>query len=166
MKILRCEALVSLGSRGVWLKTWTMRGSPFVHASWGPQTATSAEEAVSTNGDGGVVRRGASAGAGGGSRKVAADHDLLLDHGLAAEHDVLGADQGSFTSYLVAGVLDASLGSVKPSLKTQDVGVKRDKPSRCILLWALASTCWAVGWRKNHLVRDLQCGVQLARWLW
>lgn len=76
----------------------------FVHAPWGPQTATSTEEAVPADGDGRVVRRGTSAGAAGGSCEVTADHDLLLDHGLAAEHDVLGADQGSFAGDLVAGV--------------------------------------------------------------
>lgn len=84
------------------------RGIPLVHPSWGPQTATSAEEAVPADGDGGVGCRGASAGTAGGSCEVAADHDLLLDDGLAAEHDILGADQGSFASHLVAGVLYAA----------------------------------------------------------
>lgn len=86
------------------------RGIPFVHPSWGTQAAASAEEAVPADCDGGIVCRGTSAGAAGGSCEVAADHDLLLDHGLAAEHDILCADQGSFASHLVAGVLDANSG--------------------------------------------------------
>lgn len=112
MKILRREALVSLGRRnwGERGREGRGRGIPFVHAPWGPQTATSTEEAVPADGDGRVVRRGTSAGAAGGSCEVTADHDLLLDHGLAAEHDVLGADQGSFAGDLVAGVLDARAG--------------------------------------------------------
>lgn len=86
------------------------RGIPFVHPSWGTQTAASAEEAVPADGNGGVVCRGTSAGAAGGSCEVTSDHNLLLDHGLAAEHDVLCADQGSFAGHLVAGVLDANSG--------------------------------------------------------
>lgn len=85
------------------------RGLPLVHSSGWSQAAAPAEEAVPADGDGSVVCWGAPAGAGdSSSSKIASDHDLLLDHGLAAEHDVLGADQGSFASYLVAGVLDGS----------------------------------------------------------
>ena len=39
------------------------------------------------------------------SNKVAADHDFLLDHRLAAEHDVLSADERGFASHFVARVL-------------------------------------------------------------
>jgi len=39
------------------------------------------------------------------SDKVAADHDFLLDDRLAAEHDVLGANERGFPGHFVARVL-------------------------------------------------------------
>lgn len=82
--------------------------APLVHSPGGPETAASAEEAVSADGDGGVVGGSGGAGrrwGGDGSGQVAADHNLGLDDCLAAEHDVLGADEGGFSGDLVARVL-------------------------------------------------------------
>lgn len=95
---------------------WTVSGdvetgwenAPLVHSPWGPETAASAEEAVSADGDGGVVGGGGGARGrrgGDGSGQVAADHNLGLDDCLAAEHDVLRADEGGFSGDLVARVL-------------------------------------------------------------
>lgn len=87
-----------------------VREDALVDPAGGPQQHGAREEAVSADGDGGgVCRRGVAArGRGrrrGGADEVAADHDLGLDDGLAAEHDVLGADEDGLAGDLVAGVL-------------------------------------------------------------
>lgn len=88
-----------------------MRSVPFVKPTGGTQTAPSAEETVATNCDGSIASGRASGRGGRGwkrSDEVAADHDFLLDDRLAAEHDVLGADERSFARHLVARVLCGS----------------------------------------------------------
>lgn len=91
--------------------------TPFVHAPRRPKAAAFAEEAIPADGDGSVVCRssgGRAARRDDGAGEVAADHDLLLDDGLAAEHDVLRTDQGGLASDLVARVLErGKLGVVR-----------------------------------------------------
>lgn len=78
---------------------------PLVHAARRPQTAAFAEKTVAPNGNGRVAGRGGRRGArDSGAREIAADHGVGHDDGLAAEHDVLGADEGGFARDLVAGV--------------------------------------------------------------
>lgn len=78
---------------------------PFVDASRRSQTASLAQEAVTTNEDGGVTAGGASRGRGCSSCEVATDHGVRHDDRLAAEHDVLGPYEGGLSIDLVARIL-------------------------------------------------------------
>lgn len=74
-----------------------------------PEQHGAREEAIAADGDGGGVwRRGVSARRRrrcAGADEIASDHDFGLDDGLAAEHDVLRADEDGLSGDLVAGVL-------------------------------------------------------------
>lgn len=69
------------------------------------QNDAAGEKAVSADGDGGAAG-GRGAGRGRGADEVAADHDFGLDDRLAAQHDVLRADEVGLARDLVARVLE------------------------------------------------------------
>jgi hypothetical protein len=78
---------------------------PFVQATRWSQAAPPTQEAVTPYRYGCVVRgRARLRRCLDGPDEVAADHDFRLDDGLAAEHDVLGADERGLASDLVARV--------------------------------------------------------------
>lgn len=89
-----------------------VRVRALVHSPRRAQHHAPAQEAVPADGDGCVGGGGAAAagcrggGGGRGSDEVAADHDVGLDDGLAAEDNVLRADEDGFAGDLVASVLE------------------------------------------------------------
>ena len=100
----------------------TARNRPLVQPPRGTQTAAAAQKAVASDGDGGAARGGAAGRLGrglDGPDEVAADHDVGLDDRLAAEHDVLGADERGFARHLVSRV---RLNVLSPRWSSRHVG--------------------------------------------
>ncbi len=83
---------------------------PFVHPTGRSKTASSVQKAVPADGHGCIAARRCCARRGRGgwdeARQIAAYHSLGLDDRLAAEHNVLGADQVCLAGDLVAGILE------------------------------------------------------------
>lgn len=153
------------------------RGIPLVQSPRGPQTAAAAQKGVAANGHGGVVGGGAGGGLGGGldgAHEVAADHDVGLDDGLAAQDDVLRAHQRRLARHLVARVRLYVLATRRPPGRHVDAvgadglgwwraggAVVSDVSSSRSRSWSWSCLTWVDPWRWGNAL-----GGQAFRAVW